>query len=620
MIQRLLLGFGLTVFAASLCAAKEPERSKPKSLADLDAQLEAIFGEDNIPGASVAVVENGQLVFVKGYGLADRANKTAVTPDTIFRAASISKTFTGIAVMTAVQDGKLQLDARLKELAPEVQFHNPWESTDPVRLVHLLEHTTGWPDISFRVLTTDGPGWSLSKGVRESSSEFVSRYKPGHFAVYNNAGPAVAGLILEKVTGQEFNTYMRERVLRPLGMANADFDQTDEMAAKVAKSYEADGTLSPFQRIILAPAGSLNTSAKELSQIVRFFLGRGTVDGQKILSPESVQRIERAESLLASPQGFADYGYGLGNVPFPDTGITFRGHNGGIDSFSSVFGYSLAANGGYVLLANGGNGVDFSQPAARLIQDYLTRNLKMHPAPTADISQDLLQSYAGFYRAITPSNHFTQPYQEVLGLTWVSAEKGKLVISGNEFFPVNDHVFRRFDRESPTLAFSEAGGGTYKISSFSSAAKEPAWRAYTIMGVLGMLAVGAAIALLMTPVWLFGLVRGRLTERGGALVRFLPVLSVIALVITFAMPFVYLASGSIPSALLLASPGPYSYTIFGASLLFPLFALLGLVRAWSAGDANLFVRLHAGLTSLALLVFAAYAASIGWVGAQTWAM
>ena len=343
--------------------------------------------------------------------------------------------------------------------------------------------------------------------------------------------------------------------------------------------YDADGAETPFQNIILGPAGSLDVTAKELAQLVRFFLGRGTVDGTQVLTPDSVARIERSESTLGARVGFASYGYGLGNTPFPDQGVTFRGHNGGIDSFTSVYGYSLATNSGYVLMANGGDGVDIAQPAAQLVQAYLTRNAQPKNEPTVAVDQAQLEKYAGVYRAITPSNRFTRPYQEILGLTWVQADLGKLRISGNDFFPTSQHTFRRADREAPTLAFTEDQGETYKISAFNATQKEPWWRVAVIAGVLGFLALGAVIAVLMSPVWLIAWLRGRLADRGGALVRILPLLSVVALIVTFALPLGYLTSGAIPAALQLAQPGPYAYTIFASSILFPLFAALGLWRA-----------------------------------------
>jgi len=603
-------------FAAS-AVAKDPV---PKSIEELDKLLARQFQDDAIPGVAVAVVENGQVAFTKGYGVADKANATPVTPDTVFRAASISKSFTGIAVMTAVQDGKVKLDDRLKDIAPDVKFVNPWEDTDPVRLAHLIEHTTGWPDISLRVLTTEGKGWPLARGVEFTSPEFVSRWKPGRFAVYNNAGPAVAGLILERASGRNFNTYMRERVLRPMGVATGDFGLTPELGARLSKSYDASGAQTPFQNIILPPAGSLDINVKELAQLVRFFLGRGTVDGNKILAPESVARIERGETTVASTAGFAPYNYGLGNAAFPDKGPLFRGHNGGIDSFTSVYGYSLEANAGYVMLANGGNGVDIGRPAAQLIQSYLTRNLQPNPAPIVAVDHAKLAAYAGLYRNITPSNTLTQPYQQVLGLRWVTADNGKISMNGTDFFPTSEHTFRRADRDAPTAAFVSDAEGTYRFSAFDAAIKEPTWRAILIVATLALLVLGTVSGLVLLPIWLIALIRGRLADRGGVLVRVLPLLAIGALLTTFALPFSYLGSGAIPDALALATPGPYSYAIFAFSIAFPIFGALGLWRGVVTSDANMFIRGYAVLTSLAVLLFSAYCTAIGWVGAQTWTM
>jgi len=144
------------LFAACLAGTAKADDAAPQTLEDLDTRLAKAFEEAHVPGASVAVIEAGQVVLLKGYGNADVAKKIAATPDTIFRSGSISKSLTGIAVMTVVEQRKLDLHAKLADLAPEVKFTNPWEATDPVRVAQLLEHTTGWPDISLSVYLQDG--------------------------------------------------------------------------------------------------------------------------------------------------------------------------------------------------------------------------------------------------------------------------------------------------------------------------------------------------------------------------------------------------------------------------------------------------------------------------------
>lgn len=620
--------------AASLSGAPTPgdpapQSPAPASLAELEARLARAFREAGIPGASYAVVENGRVVLANGYGFADVAARQRATADTVFRAGSISKSLTGVAVMTLVERGRLSLDARLADLAPEVRFRNPWEATDPVRLVHLLEHSTGWPDISLRVLLADGKGWPLRRGVELASPDYVSRWRPGLYSVYNNAGPAVAGLVLEKVSGQTFESYVREQVLRPMGMATGDFDLPPELAARLAKSYDARGGETPYQFITLGPSGSLAVSARELAQLVRFYLGRGTVDGRQILAPASVERIERGESTLAGRSGLTN-GYGLGNAPLFDEGVTFRGHNGGIDSFTSVYGYSTRNGSGYVLLANGGQGVNFATPLTRMIQAYLTRGVSTSPpAKTTDAADTAnaapagggdLAAFAGLYRTITPANTLARPYQEILGLSRVSAGKGVLIVGGKEFVPAGAHSFRRVDRDEPSLAFVLKDGEALKLSAFASARKEPAWRVALGAVVLALLAFGILVSVAMLPVWVYGWARRRLAERGGAGVRFLPLAAWLALAATFALPLPAILSGSMVEAGRLAEPGPLSIAILACSLLSPLLAGLGLWRSWSATGAGAFVRLHAALTSLAVLGVAAYAASVGWIGVATWTL
>jgi CubicO group peptidase (beta-lactamase class C family) len=610
-------GLAAALFLGLPMTALAGDAKAPATIAALDRQLGDIFNQGKIPGVSFALIENGKVTFAKGYGYADLEKKIPATADTPFRAGSISKSVTSIAVMTLVEQHKLSLDDKLADFAPQVHFENPWEKTNPIRLVNLLEHTSGWPDIYTRVLAKDEKSWSTLQGVQFSSPQFFSRWKPGTFTVYNNAGPAVAGLAIEKASGKSFDDYVRGSVLRPMGMATADFALTPDLAQRISKSYTPDGTITSYQHIVLKPAGSLNVSARELAQLARLYLGRGTVDGRRILSPQSVDRIERSESNLASKDGFV-YGYALGNAIFPDTGIAFRGHNGSIDSFTSVMGYNTRLNVGYVLMANGGEGVDFATPAAHLVQLYLTRNVKMQPKSTVRVSDEALQNYAGFYRVITPPNDLLRPYSEILSIARVQAAPGKLIVSGNDFLPVSPHVFRRFDREDPNLAFVEDGGNVYKLGPFNAAVKEPLSLIAAIFVVGAVVALGTVIGLVMLIPWIYLAVRGRLAS--GIWMRLAPLASVAALAIMVVLPLVAFTGSGTSAVHQLSDIGPTSLTILLCSILFPLFALGGLILALRNDSARTFIRAYVAVTSLALLVVSGYFASIGWFAMRTWTM
>ncbi len=618
--MRIWLALLSCVFAAGLAAsAAAKEDTPPQTLDELDARLAQLFKDGHIPGASVAIVENGQIVFAKGYGVTDTRSNTPVDQDTVFRAGSISKSITGIAIMQMVEAGKLSLDAKVANLAPDVHFDNPYEATDPLRLVHLIEHTTGWPDIRLRILALDAKGWTTLQGVQDASADFVSRWKPGYFPVYNNAGPAVAGVILEKASGESYSDYVRGHVLRPMGMAVADFERTPAVAARLAKSYDADGAEVPYQYISLPPAGSLAVSAPELAQLVKFFLGRGTIDGVQMLKFESVARIERAETTLAAKYGFTN-GYGLGNAPFPDAGIAFRGHNGGIDGFTSVYGYNARVGGGYVLMANGGEGVDFGTPAARLIQAYLTRGLHMQQEPEVKISPEALSQYTGIYENITPPNTLVKPFTDILNIQYATVEDGKLMVMGSPWVATGEHSFRRDNREEPSLAFFEHDGTIYKASAFYVAAMMPLWRVIVTGAVAIILALGVVIAIPMVPVWIVSAIRGRLREKGGLLMRVTPVVAIVAMLATFLLVLLAVQGSGTSSIHQLADVGPYSVAILVCSVLFPLLAIAGLAFAVMRTRASWFARIYVGAVSAALIVCGIYTATIGWLPAMTWNM
>ena len=123
-----------------------------KDPAELQARLGKILKDNGVPGMAAVIADRDGIVWTAGIGLADVAAGTPATPDTLFRVASISKTFVALSVLKLVEEGRLDLDAPVKSLVPDVAFTNKWEATDPVRVVHLLAHTTGWDDVHPKVM------------------------------------------------------------------------------------------------------------------------------------------------------------------------------------------------------------------------------------------------------------------------------------------------------------------------------------------------------------------------------------------------------------------------------------------------------------------------------------
>ena len=254
----------------------------------LKAEIQKILDEHRIPGASVALVDKDRTIWAGGIGKADVAADVDVTAEHLFRVASISKSFTALAVLRAVEDGFFDLGSPVRELAPEVGFTNRWEGTHPITVAMLMEHTTGFDDLHFsETAKVDDPEITLAEGLAYHPHSRVSRWQPGTYTSYSNSGPAIAAYVIEKITGQAFEDYVREHVFDPLGMESSTFHVPRD-AALMAKGYEADGVSEAnYDHTIFRPSGGLSTSSQEMARYLRMRRGR---DGHGLLHSSACGR------------------------------------------------------------------------------------------------------------------------------------------------------------------------------------------------------------------------------------------------------------------------------------------------------------------------------------------
>ena len=166
---------------------------------------------------------------MRGIGYANLETKTPVNENTIFGVGSITKSFIGLAFLQLVEEGRVNLQTPVKEIVPDIDIDNPWEKTDPVRIVHLLEHTSGFNDINFNDYYLNGdPEIPLREALKVSSNSRKVRWRPGSICSYSSENYAVAGYVLEKITGEKFEDYLRKNIFEPLGMTESTFLQTPE--------------------------------------------------------------------------------------------------------------------------------------------------------------------------------------------------------------------------------------------------------------------------------------------------------------------------------------------------------------------------------------------------------
>ena len=268
----------------------------------VDGYVRRSLEADHIAGAVVIVVQNGQVVMKKGYGLSQASPARAVDPDqTLFRLASISKTLTWIAIMQQVEAGKVRLDAPINTYLPEALQIPDKGFSRPIRVRDLMAHTTGFEDRALGQLFEQDPSRvrALATYLRQERPKRVR--EAGTFPTYSNYGTALAGEIVAHVTGQTFEQYVERQITGKLGLNHLTlrepYPQTDGLPApmsaglarQVSQGFVWNGSrfeTRPFEYVSqVAPAGSGSATAADMGRYMQMILNGGNLDGAIIYGP-----------------------------------------------------------------------------------------------------------------------------------------------------------------------------------------------------------------------------------------------------------------------------------------------------------------------------------------------
>lgn len=260
-------------------------------------------------GAVVSVVKDGKVLFAKGYGYADVAAKTPMDAErTLVRPGSVSKLFTWTAVMQQVELGKIDLNADVNRY---LDFKVPAFDGRPVTVNNLMMHRTGFEEGLKDVLVTN-PKALQSLGASLKQHVRPMLFAPGTVPAYSNYGAALAGYIVERVSGEPFADYIGHHILAPLGMAHSTFAQPlpAALAAGMSKGYRrASEPPRPFEMLAQSPAGALSATATDMAQFMLAHLQDGRTGTGQILRPETA-RLMHSRS-IALPAGFDTMAHGF---------------------------------------------------------------------------------------------------------------------------------------------------------------------------------------------------------------------------------------------------------------------------------------------------------------------
>ena len=501
-----------------------------RDTAQLQQRLAQILKDHHVPGMGVALIQHRSVLWSAGIGLADVATSKMATADTLFRVGSISKMFVSLAVLKLVETGQLDLQTPIRDLAPEIIFSNPWEATDPVRLVHLLEHTTGWEDAHPREFLDDESGRiPLDQALAVGANSRLSRWRPGTRFAYTNSGPTVAALIVEKVTGQPFEEYVRSTFFAAIGMPSANYFDSALDRTRLTRLYRADGkTPYPYWHIRLRPSGALNVSALEMGAYLRFLLARGQAEAGNILSEASLERMETPRTSYGAQAGLA-VGCGLGNCSALDRrGFLWLGHNGSIDGCTSELHYQPEHGVGFFFSLN----MTQWQAAARIYDElaaFLTRDLP-HPNPPLAPSAvpGPSPSYQGWYAPADPSVQVLGFKDHVLGLTHITflatgVRLAPLFGPTQDLLAVDGTRLRLAKLGLPTMALMNTPDGQALVRWNTVLLKVSSLRAWAEIITLGLFVATLFMVPLSVLAWGALWLLRRAHSRHGLHLRLLPV-------------------------------------------------------------------------------------------------
>jgi CubicO group peptidase (beta-lactamase class C family) len=293
----------------------------------LDGVMRAQMEAEDIAGATVAVVRNGEILLARGYGWADVEERRPVDPErTLFRIGSVTKLVTWTAVMQLVEAGELDLHADVNRY---LDFRIPDTFDEPITLWHILTHTPGFEEDS-RDLFTEDPDQMEPLGEWLATHVPARVRPPGTFSSYSNYATALAGYIVERVSGEPYDAYVERHIFEPLDMRLSTTRQPlpDELAPRMSEGYAFENgrfEAKPFEIIKgAAPAGSMSAPATDMARFMLAHLNGGELDGQRILSEETVRTMqERAFTHDERQSGFA-----LGFYEKSRPGLRIIGHGG----------------------------------------------------------------------------------------------------------------------------------------------------------------------------------------------------------------------------------------------------------------------------------------------------
>ncbi|MES2054498.1 MAG: serine hydrolase domain-containing protein [Pseudomonadota bacterium] len=392
----------------------------------LDGYMPYALKTGDIAGAVVVVVKDGQIVTKRGFGYADVATRKPVDPDlTLFRPGSVSKLFTWTAVMQQVEAGKIDLDADVNKY---IDFKIPLKDGKPVTMREIMQHTSGFEEHGKEIMFFDSKNLtSLGDYVKHGLPHRI--YTPGTTPSYSNYATALAGYIVERVSGQSFDDYVDQHIFKPLGMAHSSFRQPlpAQLAPLMATGYpQASADPVKYEIVGPAPAGSLASPGSDMARFMVAHLNQGA----GLMKPETARLMHDSPLDVVPPLNRMELGFFETNI----NGRQVIAHLGDTTVFHTSLHLFMKENVGFYVSFNsagkngavgGLRGAMFQDFADRYLPSIATADGKVDAKTSAEHAKLMVGNWLNSRRQETSFMAITN----LIGQATISVDdKGNLVV------------------------------------------------------------------------------------------------------------------------------------------------------------------------------------------------
>lgn len=600
------------------CLFKLSAQTSIKTITQLQDTINKILANEHQSSLMLAVVTRDTVLLSEGFGIANMDTKQKATSQTLFPMASITKTFTALAIMKLVKQGKLSLYDDLSKIAPEIVFTNNWEKTNPVKIIHLLEHTSGFDDLRFNTFWNNDLNITELQAIEKCKNSMHCRWIPGEREAYSNIGYNILGYLIEKLSGLKYDVFLKKEILLPIGMTNSNFIVPVKPSQLYADPYDWNGNKFirlPHLQFYGKGAGALYSCSDDMAKFVRFMLN----DGNNINLPDLhsiVEQMEIPESTPVAKLGLKT-GYGKGiTVDYLNYKFPFYVHGGRSIGFFSRYAYNRDLEVGFVVCSSN------PTPISDLLLHYFTDSL---PTPkqiqTIPVNFETLKSYEGYYQLKSPRFEILNKYLEELFHGYHIEVRGDSLYSygfkrpDQVLLPVTANIFKRQNDNSPSFLFTKNSEGNKVLYEWGAYYEKTSYAKILVTQILVLGGLVCGILLLLSSIfWLFKAIYKRLPWKE-YFRRSLSAFGVLSLIIAFGT-LAYMAT----NVSQMGTVNFFTITFFIGTVLFAILSIAGFILTIKRFGqiTNKLTKWYLLVTTTWLLALVVFYFHYDWIGLRMW--